>query len=88
SMNAWEGFVKVIAEKSSDVILGVRMVGPHVSELLATATLAVENGLTVDDITTTIHAHPTLAETFLEATEAVHGLAIHAARPKAAAKAH
>jgi dihydrolipoamide dehydrogenase len=88
SMNAQEGFVKVIAEKGTDVVLGVRMVGPHVSELLATATLAVENGLTVEDITATIHAHPTLAETFLEATEAVHGMAVHAARPRTAAKAH
>lgn len=89
SMDATDGFVKVIAEKGSDVVLGVRMVGPHVSEMLATATLAVENGLTVEDIAATIHAHPTLAETFLEATEAVHGMAIHAARPRTAkAAAH
>lgn len=89
SMDATDGFVKVIAEKGSDVVLGVRMVGPHVSEMLAMATMAVENGLTVEDITATIHAHPTLAETFLEATEAVHGMAIHAARPRPAkAAAH
>lgn len=86
SMDQQDGFVKVIAEKGSDVILGVRMVGPHVSELLAQATLAVENALTVEDITATIHAHPTLAETLLEATEAVHGMAIHAARPRSAAQ--
>ncbi|MFO0814441.1 MAG: dihydrolipoyl dehydrogenase [Gemmatales bacterium] len=86
SMDAQEGFVKVIAEKGTDVVLGVRMVGPHVSEMLGMATLAVENGLTVEDITATIHAHPTLAETFLEATEAVHGMAVHAARPRSAAK--
>jgi len=87
SLDQQDGFVKVIAEKGSDVVLGVRMVGPHVSELLGQATLAVENALTVEDITATIHAHPTLSETFLEATEAVHGMAIHAARPRSTATA-
>ncbi len=86
SMDQQDGFVKVIAEKGSDIVLGVRMVGPHVSELLGQATLAVENALTVEDITTTIHAHPSLSETILEAAEAVHGMAIHAARPRSAAK--
>jgi len=86
SMNQQDGFVKVIAEKGSDVVLGIRMVGPHVSELLGQATLAVENALTVEDITDTIHAHPTLSETILEAAEAVHGMAIHAARPRSASQ--
>jgi dihydrolipoamide dehydrogenase len=87
SMDQQDGFVKVIAEKGTDLVLGIRMVGPHVSELLGQATLAVENALTVEDIIATIHAHPTLSETILEAAEAVHGMAIHAAKPRSATKA-
>jgi dihydrolipoamide dehydrogenase len=86
SLDQQDGFVKVIAEKGSDIVLGIRMVGPQASELLGQATMIVENALTVEDITSTIHAHPTLSETLLEAAEAVHGMAIHAARPRSAVK--
>ncbi len=75
-----EGLVNVIAEAGTEVILGVRMVGPNVSELLAEATLAVETGAVLEDLIATIHVHPTLSEAVQEAAEAVRGHAIHIAR--------
>ncbi|MCS7166935.1 MAG: dihydrolipoyl dehydrogenase [Gemmatales bacterium] len=73
-----DGLVIVIAEEGSEVVLGVRMVGPHVSELIAEATLAIEMGATLEDLISTIHPHPTLSETLQEAAEAARGQAIHA----------
>jgi dihydrolipoyl dehydrogenase len=72
-----EGFVKVIADARTDEILGVHMVGPEVTELIAEAALAIEMGATSEDVARTIHAHPTLPESFMEAAEAVHGMAVH-----------
>ncbi len=72
-----EGLVKVIADAKTDELLGVHMVGPEVTELIAEATLAIEMGATAEDIARTIHAHPTLPEAFMEAAEAVHGMAVH-----------
>ncbi|MFT4542145.1 MAG: dihydrolipoamide dehydrogenase [Planctomycetota bacterium] len=72
-----EGFVKVIADAKTDEVLGVHMVGPEVTELIAEATLAIEMGATSEDLARTIHAHPTLPEAMMEAAEAVHGMAIH-----------
>jgi dihydrolipoamide dehydrogenase len=71
------GFVKVIAERDSDLVLGVRMVGPNVSDLISEATLAMEMGATSEDIGLTIHPHPTLPESLMEAAEAVRKQAIH-----------
>jgi dihydrolipoamide dehydrogenase len=79
-----EGFVKVVADKKTDVVLGVHMVGPDVSELIAEAGLALEMGATVEDLASTIHAHPTLPEVVMEAAEAVHGMAVHIFQPKRA----
>ncbi len=72
-----EGFVKIIADAKTDAILGVHMVGPEVTELVAEATLAIEMGATAEDIARTIHAHPTLPEAIMEAAESVHGMAVH-----------
>jgi len=72
-----EGLVKVVADAKTDELLGVHMVGPEVTELIAEATLALEMGATAEDIARTIHAHPTLPEAFMEAAEAVHGMAVH-----------
>ncbi|MSR46432.1 MAG: dihydrolipoyl dehydrogenase [Planctomycetes bacterium] len=80
--NETDGFVKIVADAKSDVVLGVHMVGPDVSELIAEAGLALEMGATVRDLADTIHAHPTLPEAIMEAAEAVHGRAIHFAAPK------
>jgi len=60
----------------------VHMVGPDVSELIAEAGLALEMGATVEDLASTIHAHPTLPEALMEAAEAVHGMQIHVASPR------
>jgi dihydrolipoamide dehydrogenase len=72
-----EGFVKVIADARTDEVLGVHMVGPDVTELIAEAALAIELGATTEDVARTIHAHPTLPEAFMEAAEAVHKTAVH-----------
>ena len=72
-----EGFVKIIADEATDEILGVHMVGPEVTELIAEATLAIEMGATAEDLARTIHAHPTLPEAVMEAAEALHGMAVH-----------
>lgn len=76
-----EGFIKVISDMN-DVVLGVHIMGPHASDLIAEGTLAVANKMTVDQIANTIHAHPTLAESFAEATLGLRGEAIHMAPPK------
>lgn len=65
------GFVKVVADKKSRRILGVQIIGPEASDLIAEAALAVKHGLTVEQITGTIHAHPTLAESFHEAVQSL-----------------
>jgi dihydrolipoamide dehydrogenase len=72
-----EGFVKVVADAATDEVLGVHMVGPEVTELIAEAALAIEMGATSEDLARTIHAHPTLPEALMEAAEAVHGVAVH-----------
>jgi dihydrolipoamide dehydrogenase len=77
TMEETEGFVKVVAEKSTGRVLGVQMVGPHVSDLIAEATLGIEMGATLEDFALTIHAHPTLPEALEEAMESVLGMPIH-----------
>ena len=77
TLQSTDGFVKMIVEKDTDLILGVHIVGPHASDMLGEAGLALEMAATATDIALTIHAHPTLAESVLEAAEAVHKQAIH-----------
>lgn len=77
SLMETEGFVKVLADAKTDEVLGVHMVGPEVTELVAEAALAIEMGATSEDIARTIHAHPTLPEAMMEAAEAVHSMAVH-----------
>lgn len=72
-----EGFVKVIADQDTGRILGVQIIGPHATDLIAEAGLALQVGGTIHDIATTIHAHPTLAECLKEAAEGAAGQAIH-----------
>ncbi|MFQ5950847.1 MAG: dihydrolipoyl dehydrogenase [Candidatus Geothermarchaeales archaeon] len=72
-----EGFVKVVAEEDTGRVLGVRMVGRDVSDLISEAALAVEMGASAEDIGLTIHPHPTLPESLMEAAEAVRKRAIH-----------
>ena len=72
------GFVKVIADAATDRILGVHMVGPNVSELIAEAVVIMEFGGSAEDLARTVHAHPTLSEVLKEAAMAVGKRAIHA----------
>ncbi len=79
STNEADGWVKVIADRKTDVLLGVHIVGPEASNLIAEAALAIEMGAVAEDLALTIHTHPTLPEALMEAAEAVHGRMIHAA---------
>jgi len=72
----YAGFVKVITDDDGK-LLGAHMIGPEVSELLPELTLAQKNDLNVEQIADNIHAHPTLSETLMEASEAALGRAIH-----------
>ena len=76
--NEIEGFVKIVSEKKYDEILGVHMIGPRSTELVAEATLALRLECTVEELIRTIHAHPTMSEAVGEAAHAAHGAAIHA----------
>jgi dihydrolipoamide dehydrogenase len=73
-----EGFVKIVFERKYDEILGVHMIGPRSTELVAEATLALRLECTVEELLRTIHAHPTMSEAVGEAAHAAHGAAIHA----------
>lgn len=77
-----EGFVKVIADKKTNVILGVQIVGPEASDLIGEGTLAIEMGATVEDVGLTVHPHPTLSEMVMEAAEAALGKSVHVLTPK------
>jgi len=72
-----EGFVKIVADKESGLVLGVHVIGPEASDIISEAALAVEMGATLEDIGFTIHPHPTLPEAIMEAAEAARGKAIH-----------
>lgn len=77
SANRSEGVVKVVAEKDSGIILGAQITGYEASNLISEVALAIEMGATLEDLTLTIHAHPTLAEMVMEAAEAAAGHGIH-----------
>ena len=77
-----DGLVKILSHPETGTVLGVGMVGPLASELIAEGTLAVEMGATLEDLMVTIHPHPTLSEAILEAAEAGAGAAIHTHPPK------
>src|SRR5213594_811100 len=74
-----EGFAKVLSDPESGRLLGAHIIGPRATDLIAEATLAVQNGLTLEQIDLTIHAHPTLPESLMEAALAAQGRAIHIA---------
>jgi len=79
-----EGFVKVISDAGSGKLLGAHIIGPRATDLIAEATLAIQNGLTLEQIDLTIHAHPTLPESLMEAALAAQGRAIHIANRRVA----
>ena len=77
-----EGFVKVISGKKDSRILGVEIVGADASDLISEASLGIKMKATLDDLVLTIHPHPTLSESLMEAAEATMGKAIHILNPK------
>ncbi len=78
AMGEIAGFIKIIVDKSTDLLLGAHIIGPHASDLIHEYALAMHNGITAADIADMIHAHPTLSEGLMEAAEDAHGKAIHA----------
>jgi dihydrolipoamide dehydrogenase len=75
--NETEGFVKIVADTKYDEVLGVHIIGPRATELVAEAVLALRLECTVEELIRTIHAHPTMSEAVGEAAHAAHGAAIH-----------
>ena len=76
-MGETDGAVKIVADKGTDRVLGVHILGPNASDLIAEAALAMEFGASAEDIARTVHAHPTLTEAVKEAALAVDGRSIH-----------
>lgn len=72
-----EGFVKIVADKDTGLVLGSQIVGPEASNLIAELGLAIEMAATLEDIALTIHAHPTLGEIVMEAAEGALGHSVH-----------
>lgn len=77
AMGDVDGFIKIVADADTDAVLGVHMIGPNASELIAEAVLAMAFGASAEDIARTVHGHPTLAESLHEAALAVDKRAIH-----------
>lgn len=77
TLDATEGFVKILAHEQTDRVLGVHIIGPRAGDLIAEATAAIEFGATSEDIARVCHAHPTLSEALKEASLSVRGQAIH-----------
>jgi len=77
-----DGLTKVIVDPETDAVLGVGIAGPGAGEMIAEGVLAIEMGANAVDLGLTIHPHPTLSETIMEAADAVHGTATHIYRPK------
>jgi dihydrolipoamide dehydrogenase len=72
------GFIKVVSEKSYDQVLGIHMVGPHATDLISEACVALQLETTTEELARTIHPHPTLGEAMMQAAESVYGMAIDA----------
>jgi dihydrolipoamide dehydrogenase len=79
ALNDTEGFVKVVADKKTRQVLGVHIVGPEASTMISEAALSLEMAAFLEDISYTIHPHPTLSEALMEAAAHAMGAAIHIA---------
>ncbi|WP_221563971.1 dihydrolipoyl dehydrogenase [Alkalihalobacillus sp. TS-13] len=77
SLNDAEGFMKLITRKEDGLVIGAQIAGPNASDMIAELGLAIEAGMTAEDIALTIHAHPTLGEITMEAAEVAIGLPVH-----------
>jgi dihydrolipoamide dehydrogenase len=77
-MGETEGFVKVIAHKKTDRVLGVHIIGPRAADMIAECVLALEFNASSEDIARTVHGHPTFSEALQEAAMAVQKCSIYA----------
>lgn len=77
ALDASEGFVKLVSRKEDGLLLGAQIVGESASDMISELALAIEAGMTLEDIAMTIHAHPTLSEISMEAAEVALGKPIH-----------
>jgi dihydrolipoamide dehydrogenase len=77
SIRETAGFVKVVSDANTGIVLGITICGPSASDLISEAALALEMATTVEDIALTVHPHPTLGESLMEASAAALGRAIH-----------
>ena len=80
--NTIDGFVKMVTDNATDQILGVHIVAPTAGDMIAEGVLAVEMAALASDIKLTIHPHPTLSETVMEAAEVFYGQSTHVYRPR------
>ena len=76
-LGAVEGMVKIVSDARYDELLGVHIIGPHATELIAEAGVALQMEATVEELIHTMHAHPTVSESVHEAAEDTHGMVIH-----------
>ena len=85
TLRARDGFTRIVADAATDRVVGVHVVGPHASELVAGGALAIELMAAPGDVAATIHPHPTLSEGLREAAELMLGRPLHVAGPRAKA---
>jgi dihydrolipoamide dehydrogenase len=84
TMNETDGLIKLVGDAKSDALLGMHIVAPQAESLIGEGVIALEMGATIEDIGLSIHPHPTLTESIMDAAEAMHGKAIHIINPKPA----
>jgi dihydrolipoamide dehydrogenase len=82
TMNESDGLIKLVGDAKTDLLLGMHIVAPQAESLIGEGVIALEMGATLEDIGLSIHPHPTLTESIMDAAEAAHGKAIHIVNPK------
>jgi dihydrolipoamide dehydrogenase len=82
TMNESDGLIKLIGDAKTDLLLGMHIIAPQAESLIGEGVIALEMGATLEDIGLSIHPHPTLTESIMDAAEASHSKAIHIVNPK------
>ena len=82
SIKKTTGFVKIIVDPETDLILGMGIVGEHASEMISEGNLAIEMGACLEDLIVSIHPHPTFSESIMEAAEMAAGGSVHVFRKR------
>ncbi len=82
TMNESDGMIKLVGDAKTDALLGMHIIAPQAESLIGEGVIALEMGATLEDIGLSIHPHPTLTESIMDAAEASHGKAIHIVNPK------